>query len=145
MRIHITAAAALSMTLAGPAYAQCTTGQVTEVGLLLSGKLVCAQKIGTNDANNRWSEHHTGTSGEPNNLTEWARGPGDAVDAKRITGSWTANDDTISYTYNGGGGGPYSYTIYDNGDGTYSYCSDASEHSTFKLVSNPAGGNPCNW
>jgi hypothetical protein len=144
MRIHITAAAALSMTLAGPAYAQCTTDQVTDVGSLLSGKLVCAQKIGTTDANNRWSEHHTGTSGVADNLTEWARGPGDAVDGTRITGTWTANGDTISYTYNGDGG-PYSYTIYDNGSGNYSYCSGASEHSTFKLVSNPAGGNPCSW
>ncbi len=130
-RIH-QAVVAISLLLTGPVYAQCSTGQVTDVGTLLVGNLVCAQKVGTTDANNRWSEHHTGASGGANNLTEWARGPSSTVDPTHVTGSWTATGDTISYSYNGDSGGPYQYTVHDNG-GSYSYCNGSTEHSTFTL------------
>lgn len=108
---------------AGPGLAQsscpCTpAGQLTaaELVTLLSGKMVCAES-----GSEKWQEWHNSATGE---VTDYKRGPADAVDPSEMVGSYAVNvDDTVSYTY---GGATYKYAVCPQGaSALYAFCGAA--------------------
>src|SRR5258708_7601881 len=89
-------------------------GQITNA---VQGKLVCAQSTTNSD---RWSEEHL-AGGQ---LWEYAKGPGDKVDPRRLAGTWsivgTGNNAVIRYNY--GTGGTYDRALWTSDNVNYSFC-----------------------
>jgi hypothetical protein len=143
--------ATLLVTASTSAGADCTNNRLngSAAERLLNDKLVCAQRVGTTDALNRWSEVHRAPAGAPNNLDEWARGPSDPVDPSRIgVGTWSRNGGNIAYEYTNDSGGPYEYQLYGVGTSPFtevSFCDGPTEVAQATLVSSPSGANPCTW
>jgi hypothetical protein len=114
----------------------------------LNDNLICAYDVGTGgtDPNTRWSEWHKTSGGT---LTEYARGPGHAVDPTKDIGTWSIASDEVMYNYDGGSN--YTWQIYDNAGttGLYQFCTlDATpvQKAIVKVkVSSPLGANPCAW
>jgi hypothetical protein len=138
-------------------FAACPNGasgylDIAQIASTFGGQVVCAQRSGTTDASNRWSEVHNTPVTGTNNLDEYARGPNDAVDPRRNgIGTWRTldianNDQRISYDYNGDPGGPYNYLVHDNGSGSYSFCTARGTTPVADAtLATPAGDNPCGW
>lgn len=104
------------------------TTRITNAALatLIQGKTVCAA-LGAE----KWQEFHSGTSGTANNLIDYKKGSGHAVDPTGPVGSWstsgTGNNSRVIYNY--GSGGTYSYSVHGantfvNG-ATYTFCGDS--------------------
>lgn len=120
-------------TMTGQALAVCSGGgrvnTVTALTTLLQGNTVCVPAVTVPTMT--WQELHSGTSGGANNLIDFKRGPGHAVDPSGPVGSWTisgnsgGNAAVVNHNY--GTGGSFTYQVFNNGDGTHSFCSVAPE------------------
>lgn len=93
---------------------------------LIQGKTVCATLSAE-----KWQEYHSGLSGAANNLIDYKKGPGHAVDPTGPVGMWstTAGGSNSRVIYNYGTGGTYSYEVHGSStftDGaTYTFCGDS--------------------
>lgn len=130
--------------------AACSDGEIN--ASILSGKLVCAFKPGSNgtDPNRRWSEiHNTATEGGGAvTLGEHGRGTTDTGRSyDPDIGLWSFNGPSVTYTYTGDG--TYNLTLHGTGaDAPTSFCNGGTEsaviHSVIDIPS-AATTNPCGW
>ena len=125
----------------------CSAGSlVADVETEFTDNLICAVEGDTFDigaiGTSRFSEVHL--SGSGGRVLEWARGAGDPVDSSREVASWTSTGSEIEYDYDGGS--PYTYEIHKIGVDYY-YCraGETEPVVTGRLVTSPAGANPCGW
>ncbi len=119
-------AASLLMAFAGAAQAQvpvCTcnsaaarTADAVALAGLLTNKMVCG-----NVGGEVWQEWHNGGASGP--VVDYKKGPGDPVDPPTPVGTYVVNaDNTVTYTY-GGGGGIYTYDVcLVSSSNTYTFC-----------------------
>lgn len=71
--------------------------------------------------NRNWQEYH----GPGNSLTDYKKGPGDAMDPQKVVGTWQASGDSVTYTYvYGGAQKQYTFNLYDSNtvNGAYDFC-----------------------
>lgn len=103
--------------------------RITDAALatLIQGKTVCATQ-----GAEKWQEYHSGSSGVANNLIDYKKGPGHAIDPTGPVGMWitTARGPYSRVIYNYGSGGMPTYevhgaNIYSDG-ATYTFCGDSS-------------------
>lgn len=128
-----TSVGVLLATVAGQALAVCTGGgrvnATTALTTLLQNNTVCVPAVTVPTMT--WQELHSGSSGGANNLIDFKRGPGHAVDPSEPVGSWTisgnAGGNAAVVNHNYGTGGSFTYQVFNNGDGTHSFCSSAPE------------------
>lgn len=117
------AAATLLMALAGASQAQTTctcnssaarTADSAALTTLLTNKMVCA-----NVGGEVWQEYHNPSGA----LWDYKLGPTDTRDPSAPVGTYTVNaNNTVTYTYSGGGG-QYTYDVcFVSATGTYTYC-----------------------
>jgi hypothetical protein len=111
----------------------------TEIANAVQGKLVCA--VSTTNKNT-WSEEHL-AGGQ---LFEYAKGPSDKVDPRRLAGTWSivgqGTNATIQYNY--GTGGTYTRGLWSSDGVNYSFCNGATVIATATIKTIPGSGpNPC--
>ena len=108
----------------GDAMAQCRGTRVADVQTALESKFVCAARTNGTDT---WSEEHGILSGG-GILTEYAKGPGNAVDPRKPVGSWTVTGNNsatavVQYTYTGDSNSPYNWSLFFVTSNSYLFCS----------------------
>jgi hypothetical protein len=120
-------------TIAGQALAVCTgntrVASVAALTTLLQNRTVCVPAVTVPTMT--WQEFHSGTSGVNNNLIDFKRGPGHAVDPSEPVGTWTISGNSggqqAVVNHNYGAGGSFTYQVFDNGNTTFSFCNGANE------------------
>lgn len=131
MKRLIIASVVLLAGISGEAMAvDCSSNtRITNAALtaLIQGKTVCAT-LGAE----KWQEYHSGSSGGANNLIDYKKGPGHAVDPTGPVGSWSTSGTGVNsrVNYNYGPGQVYSYEVHGastfvNG-ATYTFCGDSA-------------------
>jgi len=97
----------------GAGTAQATDLNATDIESLLVGRYAC----GTGDDGETWDETLASTGPFTGTVTDYKKGPGDAIDPSTQVGTYTINANNNTITYNYGSGGSFTYTV-SNGTGT---------------------------
>lgn len=92
---------AQACTCTGSTQTRITGAAVTAA---LSNKTVCVRNAANTDW--EWQEEHFASS----ELWDYKKGPNHAIDPREPVGNWAVNGNTVTHTYNGGGGS-FSYSI----------------------------------
>lgn len=113
-----------SAIVSGNAIAACQ-GQPS-AGSGLAGKTLCYTK-----ANDRFQEFH---AGGPNSgsVIDWKQGANHPVDPTKTVGTWTANGNSITYTY---GGQNYTYAVYRAGNSN-NFCLSGNSEEIRPVIRN---------
>lgn len=117
----------------------------TQLSSTLSGKLVCASKIGALTGNDRWAEEHR-TTGE---LWEQGKGTTSTVHPPTKVGTWsivgTGSNAAVQYNYSGGT--TYTWSVF-NSSGTLTFCTtnETTVIATGSAITpNPSSTNACGF
>lgn len=143
MKICLAMSAVVLAFVSGQASAACTEGagwkKMNAAGSggslalsTLAGKTVCVGASPTWDA----QEFHQTPGGTANNLIDFKRGPGHAIDPTSPVGTWSIEGDQIRHNY--GVGANYIYDVYEK-SGSYSFCVGASEKAAATVRSGQVG------
>jgi hypothetical protein len=148
--------AAFEVTNVFAAAAGCSTGarqNAAQISQVVSGQLVCAQKVGALTGNDRWAEEHKSTG----KLWEQGKGTTSKVHPPHEVGSWAAvkigsggSDDVIRHSYSGGK--TFDWSFFEEkskaGPTLYRFC-DTTASTTIAtatvIAPNPSSTNACGF
>jgi hypothetical protein len=137
---------------ASAAATTCSTGNnrlnQTEIANKITGKLVCAQKIGALSGNDRWAEEHQASK----NLVEQGKGTTSKVHPPHKVGTWGivggGSTTLIEYKYDGGKTFQWSLFESKSTPGNFTFCS-ADENTIIAtataIAPNPSSTNACGF